>query len=430
MSAYGFWPESVQSTRTTTGLAQEDEMIQDKDEANPFSFKHFVKSKNLLKPADEIKKKRAFKQEPDKQAGLPQSSKPPKTKTVNLEFHKPFFCNPTVGPLLDDEQGDDSDDDWNESYEPSFIEQVLKPNSTIPITRNNFDSFSLTSADLSDVSSWQLNESRAYSPPLPGLSHGTTECSSPLPDVSQEATNCSSTLSDVSHETAEYSSLLPDISQGSTDFSSSLPDVFFGKADHSPSLPDARLKTPDPDLVAHGDYSAHVRIQSLQLNCEELKEDNSQLLTKMEEMQKVHDAQAEKIRILEKKLAEKQEAEEKEAKALESMAQQVEQNLKSMTMRAMLAEGIVAKLKEEIVHLQGQLAKYQAENAALRHMENASLHAARKNAQLALESLHKVIYDAQYSIKQLLSGGESLKFVTELLKSIDKISELPQEGHP
>lgn len=429
MSACGFWPESVQPTRTKTGIAQEDKTVQDQDEANPFSFKHFVKSNKLLKSMEENKEKRAFKQKPDKQAGLPQSSVLPKTKNVNLEFHKPLFCNQTVDPLLDDEQGDDSDDDWNESYEPSFIEQILKPDGTIPIERNNFDSFSLTSADLSDVSSWQLNKSRAYSPSLPGLSHDTTECSSPLPDVSQEAANCSSSLSDVSHETAESSSFLPDISQGNTDFSSSLPDVFFGEADNILPLLDARLKTPDPDVVAHGDYSAHVRIQSLQVNCDELKEENSQLLMKMEEMQNVHDAQNEKIRLLEKKLAEKQEAEEKEAKALETMAQQVEQNLKTMTMRAMVAEGIAVKLKEEIVHLQGQLANSQAENAALRHLENASLHAARKNAQLALESLHKVIYDAQCSIKQLLSGGESLKFVAEVLKSIDRITELSQEGH-
>ncbi|XP_078498037.1 endosome-associated-trafficking regulator 1 isoform X2 [Lissotriton helveticus] len=428
MAAYGFWPESVQSTRTKIGIAQEDQTVQDQDEANPFSFKHFVKSNKLVKSMEENQKKRAFKK-PDKQAELPQSSVLPKTKNVNLEFHKPFFRNPTVDPLLDNELRDDSDDDWNESYEPSFIEQVLKPDGTISIERNNFDSFSLTSANLSDGSSWQLNKSRAYSPSLPSLSRDTTECCSLLPDVSQEAANISSSLSDVSHETAESSSFLPDISQGSTDFSSSLPDVFFGKADHILPLLDARLKTPDPDVVAHGDYSAHVRIQSLQVNCDELKEENSQLLMKMEEMQKIHDAQSEKIRILEKKLAEKQEAEEKEAKALESMAQQVEQNLKTMTMRAKVAEGIAVTLKEEIVQLQGQLANYQTENAALRHLENAGLHATRKNAQLALEILNKTIYNAQCSLKQLLSGGESLNFVTDLLKSIDKITELSQEGH-
>ncbi|XP_069465678.1 endosome-associated-trafficking regulator 1 isoform X2 [Ambystoma mexicanum] len=467
-SSYDFRTDAVQSTRPKTVIAQDGDQTGG-DETNPFSFKQFVKSQNLPTPVDRSEKykvskshkhyndrrsreRRRFhaKRNPEDSAtqkALPETATPP-MKGLNIEFHKPFFGHLTIDSLLDAEEGEleeeeeeeDSDDDWDGSYQPAFVEQAQnKPGHTIPIKRNNFDSFSLTSADLSDVPAWQLNDSKEFGSLLPDASQGTTDSSSSLTDASHESTNSNPPLPDVSHATIEYSSLLPDVSLEAEDYNALLPDVFhesasfssagpdvsFGSADHSSPSLDVHSRSSDPDTIAHGDVSRDLRIQSLQL-----KEENSQLVTKMEDMRKINEARAEKIRTLEKKLTEKQMQEEKEAKALESMAQQVELNLKTMTMRAIRAENIVARLKEDVVLLQVQLANCQVDNATLRHMENVNLHAAKRNAQMALENLHKVIYDAQSSIQQLLSGGEKLKFVTELLKSIDKITEMRQEDCP
>uniref|UniRef100_A0A8C7EG61 Endosome-associated-trafficking regulator 1 n=2 Tax=Nothoprocta perdicaria TaxID=30464 RepID=A0A8C7EG61_NOTPE len=86
------------------------------------------------------------------------------------------------------------------------------------------------------------------------------------------------------------------------------------------------------------------------------------------------------------------------------------------------------KLKQENALLQAQLKKYKTENEALRSGHSASLAIMKQNADIALRNLLTVITNSQSSIKQLVSGAESLQLVAELLKSIDKISEIPDDG--
>ncbi|NXT75374.1 SDCG3 protein, partial [Zapornia atra] len=105
------------------------------------------------------------------------------------------------------------------------------------------------------------------------------------------------------------------------------------------------------------------------------------------------------------------------------MVQHVEQNLQLMTKRAVKAENSAAKLKQENALLQVQLQNYRTENEALRLGQSASLAAVKRNADVALQNLHTVITNSRASIKQLVSGAESLQLVADLLKSIDRISE-------
>ncbi|KAM6372353.1 endosome-associated-trafficking regulator 1 isoform 2-T2 [Pluvialis apricaria] len=135
-----------------------------------------------------------------------------------------------------------------------------------------------------------------------------------------------------------------------------------------------------------------------------------------------------RMRKLEKKLEENKIKEEKEAQDLEAMVQHVEQNLQLMTKRAVKAENNATKLKQENALLQVQLKNYQMENEALRSGQLASLAAVKQNADLALQNLLTVITNSRTSIKQLVSGAESLQLVADLLKSIDRISELSEDG--
>ncbi|NWS55599.1 SDCG3 protein, partial [Chunga burmeisteri] len=110
------------------------------------------------------------------------------------------------------------------------------------------------------------------------------------------------------------------------------------------------------------------------------------------------------------------------------MVQHVEQNLQLMTKRAVKAENSATKLKQENALLQVQLKNYKTENEALRSGQSASLSVVKQNADIALQNLLTVITNSQSSIKQLVSGAESLQLVADLLKSIDRISEMSEDG--
>ncbi|XP_040260758.1 endosome-associated-trafficking regulator 1 [Bufo bufo] len=168
--------------------------------------------------------------------------------------------------------------------------------------------------------------------------------------------------------------------------------------------------------------------QSKQMSYEEVLEENNSLRRKIQELHKVNDSQSEKVKHFERKLEKKILEEQKEAQDLESMVQQVEANLQMMTKRAAKAESHVTKLKQEVTLLQIQLSTYKAENEALRRGETAGMNAVKQNASLALENLHKAVSGAQTSIKQLVSGAEALTLVAELLRSIDKIAEVHDDG--
>ncbi|XP_007440534.1 serologically defined colon cancer antigen 3 [Python bivittatus] len=170
--------------------------------------------------------------------------------------------------------------------------------------------------------------------------------------------------------------------------------------------------------------------QLLQLRYEELKEENSKLRSKISQIQAVSESQAERIRHLERTLEKNKRKEEKEAHELEAMVQQVEENLQLMTKRATKAENSVIKLKQENMHLQVQVENYKLENVALRsgHLENLAV--VKQNADVALQNLLAVVTKSKSSIRQLVSGAEQLQLVADLLKSIDKISEIPSQGTP
>ncbi|XP_018773174.2 endosome-associated-trafficking regulator 1 [Serinus canaria] len=161
---------------------------------------------------------------------------------------------------------------------------------------------------------------------------------------------------------------------------------------------------------------------------EQLKEENAILRSKINKLQILSETQADKMRKLEKKLEENKIKEEKEAQDLEAMVQHVEQNLQLMTKRAAKAENSAAKLRQENAQLQAELRSSRLEKEELRAGQ-AGLAAARQNAEAALQHLLQVTASSRASIRQLLSGAESLQLVADLLKSIDRISEVSEDGH-
>nr|XP_009243310.3 endosome-associated-trafficking regulator 1 isoform X6 [Pongo abelii] len=357
MSGYPRRPGATPLSRARSLAIPDDDRFEDLEEANPFSFKEFLKTKNLglskEDPASRIYAKEASRH----LLGLDHNSPPSQTGGYGLEYQQPFFEDPTGAGDLDEEE--DEDTQWSGAYLPSAIEQTHPervPAGTLPCS--TYLSFFSTPSELAgpeSLPSWALSDTDSRV---------------------------------------------------------------------SPASP---AGSPSADFAAHGESLGDRHLRTLQISYEALKDENSKLRRKLNEVQSFSEAQTEMVRTLERKLEAKMIKEESDYHDLESVVQQVEQNLELMTKRAVKAENHVVKLKQEISLLQVQVSNFQRENEALRCGQGASLTVVKQNADVALQNLRVVMNSAQASIKQLVSGAETLNVVAEILKSIDRISEIKDE---
>ncbi|XP_047278612.1 endosome-associated-trafficking regulator 1 isoform X6 [Homo sapiens] len=346
---YGKGKCSKQSPSGAHGTHFGDDRFEDLEEANPFSFREFLKTKNLglskEDPASRIYAKEASRHS----LGLDHNSPPSQTGGYGLEYQQPFFEDPTgAGDLLDEEE--DEDTGWSGAYLPSAIEQT-------------------------------------HPERVPA---GTSPCSTYLSFFSTPS------------ELAGPESL-PSWALSDTD------------SRVSPASP---AGSPSADFAVHGESLGDRHLRTLQISYDALKDENSKLRRKLNEVQSFSEAQTEMVRTLERKLEAKMIKEESDYHDLESVVQQK---------RAVKAENHVVKLKQEISLLQAQVSNFQRENEALRCGQGASLTVVKQNADVALQNLRVVMNSAQASIKQLVSGAETLNLVAEILKSIDRISEVKDE---
>ncbi|XP_051250623.1 endosome-associated-trafficking regulator 1 isoform X1 [Dicentrarchus labrax] len=161
---------------------------------------------------------------------------------------------------------------------------------------------------------------------------------------------------------------------------------------------------------------------------QQLKEENMSLRRTIRELQRRSEANECRVSELSEELLQRRRQEEKEAQDLESMVHSVEQNLHLMTKRAVKAENSVSKLKVELQQLQVEVDTLRSENDGLKAAESKVIMAMRHNAQVASEYLNKTASHAHSSIRQLLGEAETLRLVSQLLRSIDKISTLDSES--
>ncbi|KAI8504598.1 Serologically defined colon cancer antigen 3 [Branchiostoma belcheri] len=161
----------------------------------------------------------------------------------------------------------------------------------------------------------------------------------------------------------------------------------------------------------------------------QMEKDNRTLRRQLVEARRQVQSQTERISELQQQMAAQSKAEAEETAALERMVQQVETNLEVATKRAVTAEETIAKLKKEIKSLQAQVSSLSQENNALR-AGDSPLTGVREKAKSASEQLSTAAKNADQSIRQLLTGVETLKLVSDLLADIDKITEVKEEPPP
>ncbi|XP_026956010.1 endosome-associated-trafficking regulator 1 isoform X4 [Sagmatias obliquidens] len=328
------------------------EKLGDLEEANPFSFKEFLKSKNLGLSKEDTDSRIYSKEATRHSLGLGRSSPTSQAMGYGLEHQQPFFEDPTgAGDLLDEDEG------WDGAYLPSAVEQT----------------------------------------------HSSRVAASTSP--------CSTYVSFFSNPSELVG---PE----------SLPPCMLSDSDSRVSP----AGSPSTDFTVHGESLGDRHLRTLQISYEALKDENSKLRRKLTEVQSFSETQTEMVRTLERKLEAKMIKEESDYHDLESVVQQVEQNLERMTKRAVKAENHVLKLKQEISLLQAQVSNFKQENEALRSGQGASLAVVKQNTDVALQNLRVVMNNARASVKQLVSGAETLNLVAEILKSIDRISEIKDQG--
>ncbi|XP_057404589.1 endosome-associated-trafficking regulator 1 isoform X5 [Balaenoptera acutorostrata] len=351
------------------------EKLGDLEEANPFSFKEFLKSKNLGLSKENTDSRIYSKEATRHSLGLDRNSPTSQTVGYGLEYQQPFFEDPTgAGDVLDEDE--DEDEGWDGAYLPSAVEQTHSSRVTA------------STSPCSTYVSFFSNPSELVGP-------------------------------------------------------ESLPPCTLSDSDSRVSP----AGSPSTDFTVPGESLGDRHLRTLQISYEALKDENSKLRRKLTEVQSFSETQTEMVRTLERKLEAKMIKEERDYHDLESVARQVERNLERMTKRAVKAENHVLKLKQEISLLQpgkspnaatpapypppraqAQVSNFKRENEALRSGQGASLTVVKQNAEAALQNLRAVMNNAHASIRQLVSGAETLNLVAEILKSIDRISEIKDQG--
>ncbi|XP_061881255.1 endosome-associated-trafficking regulator 1 isoform X2 [Entelurus aequoreus] len=160
----------------------------------------------------------------------------------------------------------------------------------------------------------------------------------------------------------------------------------------------------------------------------QLQQENRLLRRTMVDLQRASRAQQQRAEVLEEELRRRRRREQQEAQDMETMVQSVEQNLDLMTKRALRAEGSVSTMRAELELLQAQVKRLRSENDGLKSAESDVVTAMKRNAQVASDYLDKTASHAHSSVCQLLEGAESLRLVSQLLRSMDKVWGVTSES--
>ncbi|XP_010192991.1 PREDICTED: serologically defined colon cancer antigen 3 homolog [Mesitornis unicolor] len=162
----------------------------------------------------------------------------------------------------------------------------------------------------------------------------------------------------------------------------------------------------------------------LKLTHDKLREENAMLRRVVSSMQSSLKRRAFVVQRLEMQLKDSLAKKERQVQEMESFILLVDETLQLMTQQALEAESNMKKLKQEVFAVQEELERTKLENESLRAGQTTDLGAVRCDINFVLKNLNKIIMGTNWSIVQLTSGAELLRFVAEILKSTGKISEV------
>ncbi|CAD6202042.1 GSCOCG00002915001-RA-CDS [Cotesia congregata] len=196
------------------------------------------------------------------------------------------------------------------------------------------------------------------------------------------------------------------------------------------SLPDflndgpIRNRVPLPDNTGNHIESSHpplqMEIEMLRHNLEIARRQNSE--------------KNRRIQMLEAELASRRAVDYEETAHLEKAMEQVEDNLKRSTRRAVNAESAVTQLKQQIKELTAEISVLRIENRELKNVMGAgcsftSRDGDKKVLKLAGD-LREAASSAESYLRQLMSGVDNLKIIASTLENLDRIEDRTKDLLP
>lgn len=361
-------------------LIIEDDDVQEEDQMNPFSFKEFIRCKNQ-NPAPDCENSPVKKS--NGSHSVLQNNRDYSSQGRLDPFPSAcFFPEPLLLPdSLETEEEEEEEGGWAGSYQPAAVE----------------------------VEAGELGPRAADST----YSDHTSICSEGEEEDEEEEDS-----------SAVYSA--PSLWKQDEEVTRFSPEGSLGRRGGGEGGGAVNYEGDDETSIAEP-VNCYKSRNSSRSQLQQLKEENLRLRKTIKDLQKKSDNDDQRVRQLMEELQQRRIQEEREAQALETMVHSVEQNLHLMTKRALKAESTVSKLRQELQHTQGQSETLRAENDRLKAAESVTVTTMKHNALLASEHLSKAVGNAEMSIRQLLSGAETLSLVSQLLHSIDSISEIHTE---
>ncbi|KYM97601.1 PREDICTED: uncharacterized protein LOC108778385 [Cyphomyrmex costatus] len=166
--------------------------------------------------------------------------------------------------------------------------------------------------------------------------------------------------------------------------------------------------------------------------------ENERLRQQLEASRRQLSEKMERIRSLEAELLSKKEVEHEETVHLEKAIEQVEDNLKRSTKRAVNAESTVTSLKKEIKLLTTEISLLRLENGDLRagilatgqSESNAGAINMNRTIRRLAHDLFAAASSAEVSLRQLMSGVDNLRVLASTLENVDRIEDWTKDFLP
>ncbi|XP_076448886.1 uncharacterized protein LOC143285467 [Babylonia areolata] len=184
-----------------------------------------------------------------------------------------------------------------------------------------------------------------------------------------------------------------------------------------------------PELPPLGDHPAAGSAQSVASRSsddsvlKQLQEENRQLKASLAQMRQRAREEETRVAGLEKEISRLRKKEAEETAVMERAVQQVEENLVATTTRAVQAETLVSRLKQDVKTLQGQVNTLTAENQALLSGDKGWSDI-RERTTYASQQLATAAVTAETNLRELLNGVEKLKLLGQVLSSLEKVTDV------
>ncbi|XP_053973241.1 uncharacterized protein LOC128873586 isoform X4 [Hylaeus volcanicus] len=214
-------------------------------------------------------------------------------------------------------------------------------------------------------------------------------------------------------------------------------DIAANETNVSKSLPDFLNDGPIHNRTTLLSIDFGTITNSVEFTERRLSLENERLRYELELARKQIGDKSKRIQLLESELASRREVEHEETVHLEKAMEQVEDNLKRSTRRAVNAESTVTSLKKEMKALTIEVSRLRLEN---KELKNGCTTKSRKECggsssidlrvRRLANDLRTAASSAEVSLRQLMFGVDNLRELASALENVDRIEDRTKDFLP